>query len=39
MGDELLHNPIGQGPRRGACIVGDYEIVAGVEWSRGGSNP
>jgi hypothetical protein len=25
------HTPIGQGPRRGAYIVGYYEIVAGVE--------
>jgi hypothetical protein len=33
MGDELLHSPtpIGQGPRRGAYIVGYYEVVAGVE--------
>jgi hypothetical protein len=33
MGDELLHSPtpIGQGPRRGAYIVGNYEVVAGVE--------
>jgi hypothetical protein len=33
MGEELLHSstPIGQGPRRGAYIVGYYEIVAGVE--------
>jgi hypothetical protein len=33
MGEELLHNPtpIGQGPRRGAYIVGYFEIVAGVE--------
>src|SRR5215208_5140617 len=32
MGDELLHSPtpIGQGPRRGAYIVGYYEVVAGV---------
>jgi hypothetical protein len=36
MGDELLHSPtpIGQGPRRGAYIVGYYEIVAGVEVDR-----
>jgi hypothetical protein len=33
MGEELLHSstPTGQGPRRGAFIVGYYEIVAGVE--------
>ena len=33
MGEELLHSPtpIGQGPRRGAYIVGYYEIIAGVE--------
>jgi hypothetical protein len=33
MGEELLDSPtpIGQGPRRGAYIVGDYEVVAGVE--------
>jgi hypothetical protein len=33
MGDVLLHSPtpIGQGPRRGAYIVGYYEVVAGVE--------
>jgi hypothetical protein len=33
MGDELLHSPtpIGQGPRRGAYLVGYYEIVADVE--------
>src|ERR671911_1884341 len=33
MGEELLHSPtpIGQGPRRGAYIVGYYEVVAGVE--------
>jgi hypothetical protein len=33
MGDELLHSPtpIGKGPRRGAYIVGNYEVVAGVE--------
>jgi hypothetical protein len=33
MGDGLLHSPtpIGQKPRRGAYIVGHYEIVAGVE--------
>jgi hypothetical protein len=36
MGDELLHSPtpIGQGPRRGAYIVGYYEVVAGVEVDR-----
>jgi hypothetical protein len=36
MGEELLHSPtpIGQGPRRGAYIVGYYEIVAGVEVDR-----
>jgi hypothetical protein len=36
MGEELLHNPtqVGQGLRRGACTVGDYEIVAGVEADR-----
>jgi hypothetical protein len=33
MGDELLHSPtpIGKGPRREAYIVGNYEVVAGVE--------
>jgi hypothetical protein len=36
MGDVLLDSPtpIGQGPRRGAYIVGDYEVVAGVEVDR-----
>ena len=36
MGDELLHSPtpIGQGSRRGAYIVGYYEIVAGVKIDR-----
>jgi hypothetical protein len=36
MGEELLDSPtpIGQGPRRGAYIVGYYEIVAGVELDR-----
>jgi hypothetical protein len=36
MGEELLPSPtpIGQGPRRGAYIVGYYEIVAGVEVDR-----
>jgi hypothetical protein len=36
MGEELLHSPtpIGQGPRRGAYIVGYYEVVAGVEVDR-----
>jgi hypothetical protein len=33
MGEELLDSPtpIGERPRRGAYIVGYYEIVAGVE--------
>jgi hypothetical protein len=36
MGEELLDSPtpIGQGPRRGAYIVGYSEIVAGVEVDR-----
>ncbi len=36
MGEELLDSPtpIGERPRRGAYIVGYYEIVAGVEVDR-----
>jgi hypothetical protein len=31
MNSSIAHPEVGQGPRRGAYIVGNYEVVGGIE--------